>query len=81
MFALCCRQRFGNIVQGQTWKSKIDTLGHEGGSRLVALGHRSEPAPQRVVHDILQAEPLLSPHGFKLSGHVRVQCQGGPYTS
>lgn len=79
--ALGRRQRLGDIIQRQTRKSQIDTPGHEGGSRLGALGHRAKSAPQRIVHRVLQAEALLSPQCFKLDADVRVQGQGGSHAS
>jgi hypothetical protein len=56
--ALGRRQRFGDVIQRQTRKSRIDTPGHEGGTRPGAFSHRADPAPQRIVHRGLQAKGL-----------------------
>lgn len=71
--ALGRRQRFGDVIQRQTRKSRIDTPGHEGGTRPGAFSHRADPAPQRIVHRGLQAKPPLSPQCFKLDADVGVQ--------
>lgn len=75
-------QHFGDIVEAADQTStKVDGRGSISNGRAGGLDQVSQPLPQGVIHDRLEAAALGVPYSLEQGSHVRIESQGCPHTS